>query len=382
MIGRSGIAARLLAAQLIVLAVAGATLVATGLLVARGLFRYHLEHAGETSPIVQQHAQEAFEATFAIAMAFAGAAALVTAALLFWLLTRRVSRPIEELADAAASIAAGQYQVTVPTDGYGRELTTLARSFGDMAARLAATDTARTRLLADLAHEIRTPLATLEAHIDGLEDGLVYADPDTYAVMRGQVDRLRRLASDIKLAAAAQEHALDLQLAPERPVALLDAAYEAAVPRYTAKGVALDRRPAARQPLVMADADRIGQVLANLLDNALRHTPPGGAVQLTCSQASDGQVQFTVADNGEGIPGDQLDAIFDRFHRVDGARTSGDGSGSGLGLTIARAIAADHGGSLTAASGGRGAGTTMALRLPAAPQDGSAPADAPRRWPA
>ena len=100
---RSGIAIRLLAAQLIVLAVAGATLVATILLVARGLFRYHLEHAGETSPIVQQHAQEAFEASIAIAIAVAGVAALATAGLLFWLLTRRVARPIEELADAAAS---------------------------------------------------------------------------------------------------------------------------------------------------------------------------------------------------------------------------------------------------------------------------------------
>ena len=240
---RSGIAARLLAAQLIVLAVAGATLVATILLVARGLFRYHLQQAGETSPIVQQHAQEAFEAAFAIAMAVAGVAALVTAGLLFWLLARRVSRPIEELADAAESIAAGQYDVTVPDDGFGRELTTLAGSFESMARRLASADLARTRLLADLAHEIRTPLATLEAHIDGLEDGIVTADPETYAVMRAQVDRLRRLASDIRLAAAAQEHALHLHLTPERPAAVLDAACEAAAPRYTAKGVALTVSP-------------------------------------------------------------------------------------------------------------------------------------------
>ena len=363
---RSGIAARLLAAQLIVLAVAGATLVATILLVARGLFRYHLQQAGETSPIVQQHAQEAFEAAFAIAMAVAGVAALVTAGLLFWLLARRVSRPIEELAAAAESIAAGQYDVTVPDDGFGRELTTLAGSFEGMARRLASADLARTRLLADLAHEIRTPLATLEAHIDGLEDGIVTADPETYAVMRAQVDRLRRLASDIRLAAAAQEHALHLHLDPERPAAVLDAACEAAAPRYTAKGVTLSCEPAGDQPLVLADADRIGQVLANLLDNALRHTPAGGMVQLACAQAPDRQIQITVTDNGDGIPADQLDAVFDRFHRVDGARTSTDGSGSGLGLTIARAIAADHGGSLTAASAGRGAGTTMTLRLPIA----------------
>jgi signal transduction histidine kinase len=128
---------------------------------------------------------------------------------------------------------------------------------------------------------------------------------------------------------------------------------------------------------MMADPDRVGQVLANLLDNALRHTPPGGSVRLACGQTADGQIEITVADSGEGIPADQLEAIFDRFHRIDGARGSGDGSGSGLGLTIARAIAADHGGSLTAASQGPGRGTTMTLRLPAAPR--GAPAAAPQR---
>lgn len=101
-------------------------------------------------------------------------------------------------------------------------------------------------------------------------------------------------------------------------------------------------------------------------------------MRLGCAPAPDGQIQFTVSDDGEGIPPDQLDAIFDRFHRVDGARTSSDGSGSGLGLTIARAITADHGGTLTAASAGRDAGTTMTLRLPAASQERPAPTGPPR----
>jgi signal transduction histidine kinase len=375
---RSGIAARLLAAQIIVLAVAGATMLVTVLLVAPGLFRYHLQHTGEDSPVVQQHAQEAFELSFAIAVSVAGAAALATAGILLWLLTRRISRPIEGLADAAATIAAGRYDVTVPTDGYGRELSTLAGSFQDMAHRLASAEAARTRLLADLAHEIRTPLATLAAHIDGLEDGIVPADPETYTAMRAQVDRLRRLASDIKLAAAAQEHALNLRPAPQQPGALLTAACEAAAPRYTAKGVALQCLPCPSTLEVLVDADRVGQVLANLLDNALRHTPPGGAVRLACTPAPDGQIEITVTDTGEGIPTDQLPLIFERFHRVDGSRGTADGSGSGLGLTIARAIAADHGGSLTAASDGPGRGTTMTLRLPIVPRRTPEPADPPR----
>lgn len=362
--GRGGIAVRLLLGQLVVLVVAAATMLITVALIAPGLFQYHLEQAGETSPLVQQHAQEAFEITFGVATAVAGTVALATAGALFWLLARRVSQPVEELAQAAQSIAAGDFGAAMPSGGYGRELTALADAFHDMADRLAATEEVRTRLLSDLGHELRTPLATLEAYVDGIEDGIVPASADSYAAMRAQIDRLRRLAGDLKVAAAAQEHALALLVRAAPVAALLAAACEAAAPRYAAKGVQLDCAGGCPGVAVLADTDRIAQVLSNVLDNALRHTPAGGRVGMACSRAGD-RVEITVTDSGEGIPADQLDAVFERFHRVDGARSS-DAGGSGLGLTIARAIAEAHGGSLTAASPGPGLGTTLTLRLPVA----------------
>jgi signal transduction histidine kinase len=141
-------------------------------------------------------------------------------------------------------------------------------------------------------------------------------------------------------------------------------AVTAAAPRYLAKGVQLTLTPGPTGLLVSADAERLGQVLSNLLDNALRHTPPGGHVRVAATTARSKAV-ITVTDDGDGIPPDQIGSIFDRFHRVDEARASADGSGSGLGLTIARAIITDHGGALTAASPGPGAGATFTITLPA-----------------
>jgi len=233
-----------------------------------------------------------------------------------------------------------------------------------MANRLAATDATRTSMLADLAHELRTPLATLEAYIDGMEDQVVPADAPSFAVMRDQVARLRRLAGDLKEAAAAEEHALGLVLTALDPATIARDAVAAARPGYLHKGVDLELEEPPSTPLVAADAERIQQVLANLLDNALRHTPAGGQVTVSILEGRDKTVGLIVTDNGDGIAADQLDAIFQRFYRADPARAAHDGGGSGLGLTIARAIAEDHGGSITAASAGSGKGSTFTLNLP------------------
>ncbi|MHB1212443.1 MAG: sensor histidine kinase, partial [Candidatus Nanopelagicales bacterium] len=236
-----------------------------------------------------------------------------------------------------------------------------------MSARLSDTEASRIRLLSDLAHEIRTPLATLEAYIDGLEDGVVPTDPAAWSTMRDQVLRLRRLTADLRETAAAEEHALGLQLQATDLARVVTEAVEAVVPRFRAKGVHAMTAGTDRPVLVRADADRLQQVLANLLDNALRHTPGGGHV--VASLATEGRrAVIRVSDDGDGIPPDQLDAIFARFHRVDASRTAADGSGSGLGLTIARAIITDHGGTITATSDGpgRGATFTITLTIPAA----------------
>lgn len=349
---------RLFVGQLLVIAVTFLALVITILLIAPGLFLHHLQMSGEDEPAVQLHAQEAFETSVGLALLAAAVVAVVAAVLLSWFLARRVSAPITELASAAESVAQGRYDVAVPDSGFGTELHSLSASFQDMADALASTDAARSRLLADLSHEIRTPLATLEANIDGLEDGHVSADAATYEVMRGQVHRLNRLASDVKLAAAAQEHALELhpQLVDVR--VLVETACTLFGPRYRDKGVML-RNACTDDAALLVDPDRMQQVLGNLLDNALRHTPAGGEVEVSCQPG-----EIRVCDTGDGIAANDLERVFGRFQRLDAART--DRSGSGLGLTIARAIVAEHGGSLTARSDGVGKGSTFVIRLPLA----------------
>jgi signal transduction histidine kinase len=357
------LATRMMLALALVIGVVAVTLVVTAFLVAPGLFHEHLTHIGVDSPAAQQHAEEAFASAFAISVAVATGTALVAAIVLSWLVVRRISRPVEQLAAAAESVAAGRYDVAVPRADFSRELGQLSDSFARMARRLGETENSRSRLLSDLAHELRTPLATLEAYVDGLEDHVLPDEAASWATMRDQVERLRRLSTDLRDAAAAEEHALNLELEPVDAVDLAAAAVAAALPRYLAKGV--DLRPFAHAAAcpVLGDRIRLQQVLANLLDNALRHTPAGGTVTVDTDRRG-GSVTITVADTGEGIDAGQLEVVFDRFHRIDPSRVSADGSGSGLGLTIARAIVNDHGGTLTARSAGLGRGAAFTVTLP------------------
>ncbi|HYO85964.1 MAG TPA: HAMP domain-containing sensor histidine kinase [Dermatophilaceae bacterium] len=357
-----GLVARLLIAQLAVVGVAGLALIATAAIVGPQLFTEHLRHTGESSPLVVQHAEEAFASAFAIALAVSLLMALITAGLVSLLVVRRIAASVTDLADAADAIAAGDYAVTVPSGGFGTEMTRLSGAFTRMSRRLATTETTRTGMLADLSHELRTPLATLEAYIDGMEDHVVPAEPASYAVMRDQVGRLRRLAIDVREASALEEHALALHLETVDPGDQVRTAVQFALPSYQAKGVELTHASDGPVPPIRVDPARIQQVLGNLLANALRHTPPGGHVAVSTS-AVGSVVQIAVADDGEGIPTDQLDDVFTRFHRIDPSRASHDGSGSGLGLTIARGLIAGHGGTLTAASDGPGTGSTFTIKL-------------------
>lgn len=362
--GRARLASRLMAVQALIIAVGSTTLLVTAVLVAPGLFRQHLAMTGEDSPALRLHADQAFASSFAVAITAAMIVSLIAAGLVSLFLVRRISRPVEELARAAELVATGTYSVTVPTAAFSSELQQLSDSFSHMAHRLGETETTRARLLADLAHELRTPLATLMAYIDGLEDGVVEGSATSFDVMRDQVSRLRRLATDLRDAAAADEHGLNVLLVD---LALADAAanaVSAAAPRFQAKNVSLDLGVNVPALLVTADRERLQQVLANLLDNALRHTAHNGKVTVRVERAAGHSGAIVVQDTGDGLPADQLDDIFERFHRVDSSRASADGSGSGLGLTIARAIISDLGGTLTASSPGPGRGSTFTVVIP------------------
>ena len=360
---RPRLATRLMLAQALVVAIGAITLVVAATLVAPGLFRDHLMHAGVTDPEVQVHAEEAFASSFAIAVAVAVVAALTAAGLVSWFLVRRISRPVEDLADSAHEVAAGRYDVEVPAATFSNELNELSESFAFMAGRLADMDATRIRLLADLAHEVRTPLATLEAYIDGMEDHMVPVEAASWATMRDQVARLRRLSGDLRETAAAEEHALGLTMAPIDARAAAAAATAAALPRYQSKDVDLSLSVPESVCGIWGDDVRLQQVLGNLLDNALQHTGGGGKVDVTVLTVG-GSVAIRVTDTGEGIPPEQLESVFERLHRVDRSRHASDGSGSGLGLTIARAIVTDHGGKLTASSQGIGHGSTFSITLP------------------
>jgi signal transduction histidine kinase len=359
-----GLAARLLAAQLLVIAAGAVTLVLAALAAGPPLFRAHIRMAlGTVSPALQRHLDDAFAAAAGVALVIGTAAAVAAAAAVSLLITRRLARPLRDLGAAAASVAAGDYAARMPPAGLGPELDAVAEAFNTMAAALQATEATRRRLLADAAHELRTPLATIDAYLEGLADGIRAPGQDTWDILATQTARLRRLADDIALVSRAEEGQLPLHKVTVAPGDLVTAAAGAARPGYDARGVGLAAHADAGLPDISADPDRIGQVLAGLLANALRHTPPGGCVTVAAQPAARG-VQITVTDTGDGIAAEHLPHLFERFYRADAARDTARG-GSGIGLTIARALVSAQGGTITAASAGPGAGACFTITLPA-----------------
>ncbi len=322
------------------------------------LTQAHVAHtAAET-----RHVEEAFASALLISIGVALFAAVGAALAVSWYFSRRVQRSIASVADAAGQIAAGRYGARVQDPGLGGEFATLAATYNTLANRLEATEATRRRMLADLAHEMRTPLATVDAHLEAVEDGVRTFDQETLDVIRGSTQRLGRLAEDITAVSRAEEGDLAVSPQPVEAAALAHAAADGARDRYAAKGVRLEvELDAAGQ--VRVDPDRMAQVLGNLLDNALRHTPAGGRVTLSCRRR-EAWVEYTVADTGEGVAAEHLPHLFDRFYRADTARDRHRG-GSGIGLSIAKALVAAHGGTISATSDGPGQGATFTVRLPA-----------------
>ncbi|WP_341242000.1 HAMP domain-containing sensor histidine kinase [uncultured Nocardioides sp.] len=305
--------------------------------------------------------EEAFASALLISIALALVASVLAALAVSWYFSRRVQRSIGNVADAASQIAAGRYDARVPDPGLGGEFATLALTYNRLAERLEATESTRRSMLADLAHEMRTPLATIDAHLEAVEDGVRTLDDDTLDVIRDSTGRLGRLAEDMAAVSRAEEGGLDITLQPVVAADVAAAAAEVARDRYAAKGVHLDVQ-LADAGQVRVDADRLAQVLGNLLENALRHTPTDGTVTLTCRRV-DRWVEYQVTDTGEGVAADHLPHLFDRFYRADTARDREHG-GSGIGLAIAKALVEAHGGGISVTSPGPGHGTTFRVRLP------------------
>lgn len=362
MIRRRSLLARLLLTQLVVIGAGSVTLVLVALAVGPGLYRRHVEDAlGFVPPAVLGHLDNAFNQALWLSLALGIAAAVLAAAVVSSFASTRIARPLAALAHAAEEVAGGNYEQHVAVAG-AEEMTVLARSFNQMADSLADTEARRRRLLSDVSHELRTPLATIDAYVEGLADGVVEPDPETWALIRTETARLARLTEDVTRVSRAEEGQLDIRPQRVAPNTLLNDAVRAAAPAYAAKGVTLELAEETDVPDVDADTDRLAEVFSNLLENALRHTPPGGRVTLTATRDTD-SVLLTVADTGGGLSANDTERVFERFYRTDQAR-SRDRGGSGIGLTISRAIVEAHNGSLWAESPGEGFGTRFICQLP------------------
>jgi two-component system, OmpR family, sensor histidine kinase BaeS len=320
------------------------------------------DHAHEAEMVGQIHMQAAFRAVSLSGLLIGGVPALGIAVVLSLYLYRTIGRSLTGFSTAAHQVAAGDYRVHLAAPRLGPEFDALASSFNDMAARLEAVDTTRRQMLADLAHEMRTPLASITVHIEGVEDGVVDFDQETTAVLYSQINRLERLAEDIRQLTQAEEGLVHLHLAEQHPATVIAETLAAVQQQATARDITLATTTSGPAPgPVSMDRGRIGQVLANLLANALRHTPADGTITVHTDYTPEA-VTIAVTDTGEGIAPENLPHVFNRFYRARTGREAGPGSG--LGLAISRALAHAHGGTLQAYSPGPGRGATFELRLP------------------
>lgn len=270
---------------------------------------------------------------------------------------RRLAWPLGDVVNAASRIEAGDFTVRVPERG-PRELRSVARAFNAMTARLRANEERRRSFLADVTHELRTPLSVIRGQAEAIADGVYPGDADHLAPIIDAARTLEVLADDLRTLALSETGSLVLAREHVDPVALVHDAVAALQTQADAATVALTTETGPNVPMADLDPARIRSVIGNLVSNALRHTPSGGAIQVSVRR-SDGGIGVTVTDTGDGIPPELLPHVFERFVRAPGS------PGSGLGLAIARDIVGAHGGTITIESQ-QGSGTSVRLWLPAA----------------
>lgn len=355
--------ARLLVAFLAVAAASLGTVGVAVLLVGPGYFAEAMGHlpGDPMGEAMSDATLTAFTDAIRQALVAATVIAVVTATVVSLAVAARIARPISALAAAARRLARGSYAERLPTDEPG-ELQELATSFNDMAGSLEATERRRLQLVGDVAHELRTPLTTLDGYLEGLEDGVIAPSADTWRLLRAETGRLTRLVADLSELWRAEARHLPLRLEAIDVALVAGEVAERFAPLARARAIRIDVE--AGSAMASGDRDRVAQIVANYLSNAIRHAPDGSAITVSTS-ASVAAVRISVADQGPGLAPEQLDAVFERFYRVDAARSRAAG-GSGIGLAIVRALAGAMGGRAWAESPGLGRGATFVLELPPA----------------
>ena len=308
--------------------------------------------------------QEAL-AVFGIALAppllQAGVVGILFAVLLAALISRTIAQPLQRLAIAATDVAGGDYSVNVPVSGPA-EVRTLAESFNRMTAEVLAANTAQRDFLGNVSHDLKTPLTSIQGYAQAIIDGAADQPEAAAQTIFEEASRLNRMVVELTDLEGLQTGKLSMQNDILRMERLSEAVVQSLVVVAEQQDLKLESS-VEPVPLIIGDGDRLAQVLVNLISNALKFTPPGGAVRVV-TEAAPGGVAVSIQDNGIGIPPEDLARVFERFYQVDKAR--GPQRGTGLGLAIAKEIVEAHGGRITVESGGRGHGTTFRVWLPRA----------------
>jgi signal transduction histidine kinase len=288
--------------------------------------------------------EAAYRTALSQSLGWAALVATVAAAGVAWVVTVRLLAPLRALRSATTAFAAGRRGTRLEEDAPG-ELGDVAAAFNVMAEAIERGESERRRLVADLAHELRTPLSNLRGYVEALEDGVFELDDATRAALGRQVERLERLVADLATLHDVEAGEVVLEIAPTDVAALARSGVAAVQARFAEKGVALTCAAPQAGACALVDPVRVGQVLENLLDNALRHTPAGGRVDVAVRATAE-DVRVEVHDTGPGVPEREREAVFRRLYRGDPARGAAAGVGSGVGLTIAKALVERQGGAI------------------------------------
>lgn len=290
-----------------------------------------------------------------------GLAAGGVGVLLVFLLFRRVLRPVKVLTSAARSLGEGDLSQRVAEGGQS-ELELLGNTFNAMAEGLERAERQRRNLMSDVAHELRTPLFNIQGYLEAIKDGVFEPDTDNIEIVHRQIEHLANLVEDVRTLALAESRALHLNIQPCSVTEVLERCVESFRPQAESKGLSLTTAVDPDIPATPMDRTRISQVVSNLLQNAIFHTPSRGEVTISARKVARDRISVAVTDTGPGIPDEDLPFLFDRFYRVDPARDTATG-GSGLGLAIARELVEAHGGVIYAEST-LGKGSRLVFELP------------------
>jgi signal transduction histidine kinase len=284
----------------------------------------------------------------------------VIALLLGIFLSRTLTRPIRELTKATHAVSEGDLSQQVPVRSKD-ELGELAQAFNKMSAQLSRSVNARRQMTADIAHELRTPLSLILGHAEAVHDGVLPPTRENFEIIREEAARLEHLVNDLRTLSLADAGELSIQMQTIEPQRLINEVSSLYQYQAQKKNITFELDVAPHLPHIEVDPGRMTQVITNILDNALRHTPEGGRIFLAAHEADD-MVELSVQDNGPGLNIEDVDRIFERFYRADISRQREDG-GSGLGLAIAKSIVQAHGGQVSAESE-PGSGLKIKIRLP------------------